>query len=588
MPPRIQPQGPRAAQIAVTGPGAYPVDPYNRPSESNLGRLASALGNLAPGLQRIAAASQEDDSKAGEEKAYTDFLAMQEAGKDIKSGALDPAGSPWFRRHYHETIGRLAASKYSSDLTAAMNAPDSPLANSTEPGDFDAFAADFRSKWLEANVGPANADFTAGFNPVAVGLDGSSRASFASQASKRLQGQAIEALYAEHQVAISNLVKENATSEQIADYIKIRNRQQYFLNPKSGRQISETTIEAVFDAARTHQDARLLDVLQHVDSAVPGATLADTQAVRSKIQDVRNQINSDIKKDDAAAELGQKKQRQQAVDSAIDGLWEALDAADDPDSVDVKPFADTLTGISPKDKDRLYAIKNRAKQRDEQELAAQAGPLFERAFRGSLTFEEVADAYSAGQIGKDSAKELRAQIRANKAGKGARALVQDADFTKASSQLDGLFKNQMDKYFSPITAAQATVAMWTLQRDWVKYRMGEGKADAVPHIWLQQRAAELFANTPTVNLGLEPLEQAKEILSNFAAQQNEAKLTDWKTSRVVASSFLARIRKEYEASVAARSIQFSPAVRSYLDGYRINKPADVLEFLNAQSAFPER
>jgi hypothetical protein len=519
---------------------------------------------------------------------------MKDAGKAIKAGTLDPGGSPWFRRHYHETIGRLAASTYGSDLAAAMNDPNGPLASSTEPGDFDSFAANFRKSWLEQNVGEAGGDFSAGFNPAVVGYDTNHRNTFVSQASSRLQGKAIEALYADHQRELGSLLSSSIPRDQVistwADWIKTRNQQQYFLNPKSGRQISETTIEAVFDAARVHQDTRILDVLDRIDSAVPGAVLSETQAVKSKIQDVRNQINSDIKKDDAAAELERKQQRRSTEDAAVDGLWAALDASTDPDSVDVQPFADLLTGISPKYKDRLYAIKDRYKQRDEAELAAQAGPLFERAFRGTLTNEEVADAFTVGQIGKDTAKELRAQIKANKAGQGAKGLVEDTNFKRAISALDGLYPNNMGPYFTPVTAAQSTIAKWQLERDWIRYRMGKGRDSGEEErtIWLQQRSAELFAQSGQIPLTGKPQETAAQLITNFAAQREQPVLTDWKATRVVASGFLARIRAEHAKSVASKSLQFSPAILSFLNAYRITKPADVEAFLAAQSAFPEK
>jgi hypothetical protein len=91
-----------------------------------------------------------------------------------------------------------------------------------------------------------------------------------------------------------------------------------------------------------------------------------------------------------------------------------------------------------------------------------------------------------------------------------------------------------------------------------------------------------------VNLGSDPLETAKRILSDFASQQNPAQLSDWTSARVISSRYLAGIRKEYEASVQSKTFQFSEGVMSYLRGYRINSLADVQKFLDAQAAFPER
>jgi hypothetical protein len=543
-----------------------------------------------PGLRGIAGDAIEGDKKAGEEKAQADFLAMKDAGQKIKAGEMPASGSPWFRRYYHETIGRLAAGQYSSDLTTAMNDPSTGLSESTDPADFDKFAGQFRQQWLEQNAGAANADFAAGFNASTVGYEQNARTQFAAEAGKRLEGKSLEALYAEQQVAIKDILSTGGSPQQIADFIKIRNQQQYFLNPKSGKQISETTIQAVFDAARVYQDPSLLDVLDHIDSGVPGATLGQTQSVLSKIAEVRNQIHADIKKDDSFAAAQQKKVKQEAIDKSIDGVYDALDAAEDPSTVDVKQFADVLTGLAPEQKDRLYRIKDAYVRRDQQETAAQAGPLFERAFRGSLTMEEVADAFSVGQISKDTAKELRTQIKLNKSGKGAKALVQDTNYTKISGDLEGLFKNQMGQYFSPVTAAQATVAKWQLERDWVRFRMGPGRdaSEQEAGMWLQQRSAELFAQQSSVKLKGDPQKQAAEILTQFAEQNEQAQLTDWTKSRLVSTNYLARIVQEQAQSRAAKKFSFSPSVASFLRGYRINTPDDVDAFIKAQSSLPER
>jgi hypothetical protein len=589
---RQNPDRIKGPSLTPQSPGSYPVDPYNRPpseSSSNLGRLASALGDLAPSLSRIAGSAMEGEKESAEAKAHEDFLNMQATGKAIKAGTLDPAGSPYFQRYYRESLGRLAASRYSQELTIA--AADA-LSDETDPANFDAFTADFRAAWLKDNVGTASGDFMAGFTPAAAGYDINSRTSFASQASARLQGKAIKALYAGHQIGVTDILKarvgivDDTSLREMGDFIKKANQDQYFLNPTSGRQISQTTVESVFDLARNMQDTRILDVLKHVDSAIPGASLWNTQEVQSKLQDVRNQIHADIKKDDAFAASQTKKLRQEAIDSTYDTLTEALEGADDPSTIDVSTYADALTGLAPEKRERLYALKDAYVRRDQEETAAQAGPLFERAFRGTLSFEDVADAFTVGQISKDTAKELRAQIRLTKTGKGSKFMIQDDRFKRAENDLEGLFKNQMSQYFSPTTAAQAQVSKWQLQRDWVRWRSGAGREAGEQEgiIWLQQRSAEVYANTMQIPV---TSTTASEILSNFAAQLDGPVLSDYNKVRLVSGNFLERIAKEHAASVAAKTPQFSPAVQSFLRGYRV-LPQDVQKFLDAQNKLPER
>jgi hypothetical protein len=590
MAPRLNPDRVKAPQLTPQSPGSYPVDPYNRPpSDSNLSRLASALGDLAPSLNRLAGDAMEGEKKDAEAKAYEDFLDLEKTGKAIKAGTLDPSGSPYFQRYYQETLGRLAASRYSSELTIAAG---QALTDETDPANYDAFAADFREAWIRDNVGQSSGDFMAGFNPAAAGYDINSRNQFASEASARLQGKAIGTLYQSHQVGMADIltahagVMDETTISDMATFLKQGNQRQYAVNPRSGKQISNTTIEAVFDVARNTQDTRFLEILKHIDSAVPGATLWNTQEVQSKLQDLRNQIHSDIKKDDAFAESQTKKERTEAVGRQIDTLAEALDAAEDPSTVDVKPYADALTGIAPKEKERLYRMRDAYVRRDQQETAAQAGPLFERAFRGTLTFEQVADAFSVGQISKDTAKELRAQIRATKSGKS-KSLVSDERYTKASTNLKDLFKNQMGAYSSPVTQALAQVASWQLERDWVRFMTNPANDPQAASLWLQQRSGELYIQYAGVPVTEGGTEQATKIVQSFLDQQNQAQLSDWSKVRLVSRNFLGRIQQEFAASQAAKKNLFSDAVKMFLQGYRV-PVTDVEKFIKSQSRLPER
>lgn len=590
---RQNPDRIKGPSLTPQSPGSYPVDPYNRPSQdSSLGRLAHALGDLAPTLQRIAGNAMEGEKEDAEKKAYADFLDMEKTGKAIKSGELDPAQSAYFNRYYHEKLGMLAASRYSQDMSVAAA---EALGDETDPAAFDGFAADFRQAWLKDNAGGANGDFMAGFTQGAAERDMASRNTFAQQASARLQGNAIKALYASHQMVASDILKSHvgvvndATLQEIATALKTSNQHQYFLNPRSGTQISHTTVEAIFDLARTQQDTRLLDVLKYVDSAIPGAPLSETQDVKHRIQDVRNQINADIKKDDAFAASQAKKERQEAIDTTTDNLYEALDAAEDPSKVDVKPFQDALTGIAPEQKARLAAIRDSYIRRDESETNAQTAPLYSRAFNGTLSLEEVSDAFTVGQISKNTAKELRAQIRLTKAGKGAKYIVQDERFKRESSALAGLFDKQMGQYFSPVQSAQAWVATHQLERDWVRYRMGAGRdaGEQEAEQWLSQRSGELYLQYSGLKTSGDPKKVAQEIIGGFTAQQDGAQLSDWKKTRLVSPTFLSRIQQEYAASQAAKSNQFSKPVQSFLSGYRL-KPQDVEAFIAAQSRLPER
>jgi hypothetical protein len=254
----------------------------------------------------------------------------------------------------------------------------------------------------------------------------------------------------------------------------------------------------------------------------------------------------------------------------------------------MKPFVDALTGIAPEQKERLYRIRDAYIRRDEAETAAQAGPLFERAFRGTLTFEQVADAFAEGQIGKNTAKELRAQIAQTKAGKGSKFLIQDKRYTDAASALQGLFKNNMGQYFNPVTNALAQVSVWQLQRDWVRYRQtaGDSGDEMAGEVWLQQRSAELYALANRIPVTDQ--KDAATILTDFAAREDGAQLTDWNKSRITTGTFLKRIAQEHAASKAAGSNQMSEPVKSFLSAYRLNTIADIDAFIAAQSKLPER
>jgi hypothetical protein len=573
-------------------PVASPVSAFVKTTAGQgLKDLAGALSDLAPNLQRFADSQIEDEKKKGSAKAISLFEEVQETGKQIKAGEIAPHESKWFRLAAREQYGRLSAAKFAGDLQAAITS-DPNLKESTSAKDFDAFEANFRKQWLTEHVGEdADPALDAGFGPRAEESMLNIRNGWIEQAGKRLENGVLEATYQEHQVTISELMQKGASWEQIGDALKIRNGGLYMANPKSGIGLTNSTLKAVIDVAVAERNTEILKILDYVPGGTPGSVLGKTSKARAMVEAATDNIRADRMSENNLAAQEDKKAANDAVDTVFDSLYDAMDKAgkDNLSSVDVVEYAKALQRnplIKQEDIQRLYAAYNSYAKASDHDDDPVANGLWQRAFNGTLRSTDISEAFEHGSIKVDTARRMRSEIGAKRAGRAAKALTEEPRFKDAESALRQLFIDQygINKFEAKFRADQA---VWQLKRDWVTFRRsekGQGAADddTALNDWLQAANWSNFskfadADTRAKLAGL-PVADRPPAGSGPA-------LVQWQEGKVISPSDLTQLASEVGAVRGRKRARFSPAAEELLRRNGINTLDEAQKFLDRQREF---
>ncbi len=562
-------------------PVANPVPVYGRTAAGqSLADLADALSDLSPRLQSLAAQKIDEEKERGRSDATSLYEDIKATGKKIKSGAIAPHESKWYQAAAREQAGRLMAASYGQDLQLAVQT-DEALSESTDPQDFDSFEAGIRQKWLEEKADMDDPAFRAGFNTTSAQGILNARQSFIAAAADRMDGKVLDNTYTEHQVTIRDAITSGQSIEQMATAIHERNDRMYRVNPKLGKALSKTTIEAVFDAARAFENPELLKILDHIQGGAPGSALGQTRDALSKRDEVEREIRVNRQNRLAAEEKDEKRKRQANVDAVYDGAFDVLEA--DPNA-DVTQFAQTLSSIDRAEVPKLFRMAKAFASAANVDDRGVANGLYERAFENDLTFDEVATAFEAGQLTVKTAKDLRAQIRANRSGSGssraARALIQDPLYRDYAGNLEGLFFTHMGD--APNAAREN--ANMQLKREWVAYRQTpEGAQAKEPEVldWLQLAVERNFRRFAGVDLKEKATEAPKPDRPSNAAPG----LPDWSIEPVAKwrPGQLDAMEQEWNDLTAKpqRRTSLSPATERLFLTYGI-KPEEFPAFIAAQ------
>lgn len=519
-------------------PVAAPVDSFTAPNGgAKMREFATALQNLAPSLQRLAVQQIDEEKERGRNDATAIYEEVKATRDKIKTGEIAPHQSRWYRAAAKEQVGRLMASAYGQELLLATQA-DEVLKNSTDPADFDEFEAEARKRWVEDNMDGEDPAFMAGFNAVSAQSILNARQSFVSGAADRLDGQVLDNTYIEHQLAIREALQRGAGIEEIAANIAQRNAAFYLANPKlgpgkAGRSLTKTTIEAVFDAARAYEDPELLKVLDHIPGGVKGSTIGMTRDALSKRDNVEREIRVNRQNRLAAEEKDEKRKRNDEVDNIYDGVLAALE--ENPET-DVTPFATKMLNVDRAEVTKLYRMAKAFQTAANRDDEGVSGNLYERAFENDLSFGDVADAFADGQITVKTAKDLRAQIRANKAGsgrsRGAKALIQDPVFTAFARDLDDMWV----KHMGDVPGSRGVYSRQQLRREWVAFMQSEQGAAATEQEkldWLQGTVTRVFLRFANSDVSeIRDLAISSPKPDKPKPKEGQAVKPDWRTEEV--------------------------------------------------------
>lgn len=576
-------------------PQARPVGHFERTDAgAQLGQLADALKGLAPELAQygntVFQQNRDEDVKAGTAKANEVYQEIVTTGQQIKAGEIAPHESKWYRAAASEQLGRLTSAKFGSTLKAAMEDPNSPLAQSTDPTEFDTFAEQARKDFLAQGVAGDDAFFNAAFNEGANKEVLAARDTFASQAGTRLQTQVIEATYQEHQQTIELGLQQGLTMEQIGQEIYRRNTIQYALNPSSGAALANTMRKAVLDTARKTENLEVLDILKHIPGGAKGSTLANTSQANKEVPEAEREIRAARQQRYALANTEDSNATEQAIEGALGGLYDSLDAASDAGlsltSVDPKKFADMVSAVDPTQVSRVYRAFDQYKKRTEVDDEVIAKGLWNQANRFTLTYDAVADAYENGDLTVETSRKLRTEIRNNNRKKGAaKALTQNPLMTETKTRLRGLF---IDQYGinAPEMRMRAELAVQDLEDAWVQWRRGEGSAadDAMQSEWLQKQTLSIFSAKADVDLK----EATAAVLPPKGSFNPGPQPVQWEKGLVTKPMFLQGLGAHLDNLRKIPNYRLPAAYEELLRRNGIKNAAEADAFLKKQQSFIPR
>lgn len=576
---------------AVT-PQATPVGHFERTDAgAQLGQLAEALKGLAPELAQfghtVFEQNKERDVKAGTAKGDELFQEVVQAGKQIKAGEIAPHESKWYRAAAAEQLGRLNAARFGSTLKTAMEDPNSPLAASTDPADFDAFAKDQMEQYQQS-IGQQDNFFTAAFNEGAnkevLGL----RDQFASQAGTRLQTQVIEATYQEHQQTIEEGLRAGLTVDQIGKQIYERNTIQYALNPTSGAALSNTMLRAVIDTARKTENLEVLDILKHIPGGTKGSTLANTSMANKLVPDAIQEIRASRQQRYALANTEDRDERKEQLEVALGSLYDTLDAAQAGGTPLSEDQLRTLAqSVNPEDAARVYKAADAYKKRTEVDDEATASDLWSRVYRGTATYDDISSAFEADHLTQATSSKMRAEIRANRAKKGAaKALTQMPVLQEAKTRLRNLF---IDQYGinRPEMKLRAEFAVQDMENDWVNWRRGEGAGadDSKVNEWIHGAITRHFTGRADADLKQSFGDAFKGTVLPPAGTTGPQPERNWEKAQVVDPNFLGTLTVELDKIARQPNYRLPPSVEEVLRRNNVKNIEEAKAFLDKQRAF---
>jgi hypothetical protein len=212
-------------------PVASPTDAFVRPVNTldpNVGakasQLATALGSLAPSLNRFAMGMQDRSNKRNLEEGQ---IAAAEAARQglsykeaVDKGLMQRTSNPFFVRGAKEQFGRIAADRMHTELAVSL---EETLKDETDPAKVQKALQDAQTTWVQTNVGEDNdGEFQTGFSFRAASHLDQLRGQLLQRASRNLESRSDAALFSEVRKHISDTVGNLPMSEVAKDLNTLR------------------------------------------------------------------------------------------------------------------------------------------------------------------------------------------------------------------------------------------------------------------------------------------------------------------------------------------------------------------------------
>jgi hypothetical protein len=558
----------------VLRPAAAPRDTFVMPNAgAGLGQLADALSQVSPALSRFGAVTAQErgeKEKLEGENAAREFVTAHKTYKDaIDAGLITKQHSPFYRMGAYETFGRASAFRYQDDFRIALGS--SPVAESTSPDDYDKFEGEFRTKWMQKELGEKVDPFMqAAFGRQADNLINGDRSNFAANAAKKLEGQISEAFQAEVHSIVKLGYEGHADPENVLEHIQLAmDRQIAGHMPK--RIVNENVAEAIVSAARRMNDISVLDLM---DKIRVGSGFMSGTGYGSKLrEDAENQIatvnQARLSQESARA----KAEREAAVDAVTSEFITALQA--DP-TINVEPFIARAVAAGDPEKATTYIkMQESFVDREYMDVPQVKQRLFIGVHTGYTNMSRLDNALASKAITfatySQLADDVRSRDKEAASGGGAGKTALDDDYLRdLQRRVRGAFVAEMGES--------------TPQE---RLRADQAVTDATERYLRERKRAGDKATDESINQWI-----GNEVKVQFARHSDSGKVDDAIAEGIIgplAGPKRVNVEKELAAprEVIERIVmdnadgKLSPASISVLRSLRV-PPAKVQEFIDSQ------
>jgi hypothetical protein len=473
-------------------PTAAPVDTYARSNAgSGLSQLADSLKSVAPEVARysdvLAEQSKEKDTAAGEQKARELFESGVTYRDAIKKGLISPQDSPWFQAGAREQYGRVTAGRFATDLQDAVN-KDEGLQNSTEVADYDKFVGDFRSKWMDENVGADNRglNFEHGFGSMADGYANNSRSQFIAEAGARLVKNVGDNTYQEHFQMLDYETQHSTDPKAIASAMNLINDRVIATNPRMAKTANIAAVQALGDIVVKTGNLALFDILKDVKGG--SGSLYSMKWAQDEIQKVTDKVSTDQQRKAVAQRQADDQAREDGARTLESDIISKWIGSPNPSMLDSDAQLQALNKLDPMKVQALYSLhatitgaKFNSDPAHTDRLTSQIW-TYNKGQEGYVDTSTLVNAMNHRDINlqaftylKDMVDKRDAELEAAAKGKGEKEknIYTDPRFRDAFSAIRSRFVSQYDS--DPTKNILADRAQSELIQSWLEWANGEGK-----------------------------------------------------------------------------------------------------------------
>jgi hypothetical protein len=473
-------------------PVAAPVDTYERNSgPSGLSQLAESLRTVAPEVSRfsdvLAQQDKESQTAAGEQKARELFESGVTYRDAIKKGLISPQDSPWFQAGAKEQFGRVTAGHFATDLQDAVQ-KDEGLQNSVDVADYDKFVSDFRSNWMEQNVGTENRglNFEHGFGSMADGYANNSRSQFIAQAGARLIKNVGDNTYQEHFQMLDYETTNNTDPKAIAAAMNLINDRVISTNPRMAKTANIASVQALGDIVMKTGNLKLFDILKDVKGG--SGSLYSMRWAQEEIQKVTATVSVNQQRAASAAREAETQAREDGARQLETEIVSTWIASPNPSMINVDTKLQALAKLDPMKLQAMYSFHQAVTGAKFESDPAHTDSLTSRIWtytsgqEGYVDTSTLVNAMNHRDINlqaftylKDMVDKRDAELKAAESGKETKEknIYTDPRFRDAFSALRSRFVSQYDS--DPKKNILADRAQSELIQSWLEWANGEGK-----------------------------------------------------------------------------------------------------------------